>query len=401
MRRIVGHLVWYFGVIRPALACFRACYDFYVLDLESPRKIPDAVKSELAVARGLVFLAVADLAPNLAPFALMSDSSSKGYSVHATNIAADEIKPLIAAPERARFGTREDAPPPDDEPFKGALPGPRLPTDDILDEIPRRPQSRGPRRPRVLIRTGFNLVPLPDDFVAADRWSRVVRGAWRCPGKIHALEARATLFGLKKASTEIIAHGRILFSVGDNLSSILAYEKGRARCEDLLAQCRTAAAYLIGAQIRRHHRHVESERNVTDFDSRAADRGEILRGRTQSVYGSLQSILGKVKARGRGALQHGVERLIPAAPVPAPLPSETMTSLPPTRKNPVPVTCCSRPTPPPSKRDTLPSHERARPHLAGPPGLQHLGPRAPCPVHERSPPERVHSVLLGDLLGLR
>ena len=63
MRRIVGHLVSYFGVIRPALACFRACYDFYVTDFEAPRKIPDAVKSELAVARGLVFLAVADLAP--------------------------------------------------------------------------------------------------------------------------------------------------------------------------------------------------------------------------------------------------------------------------------------------------------------------------------------------------
>ena len=154
---------------------------------------------------------------------------------------------------------------------------------------------------------------------------------------IHALEARATVFGLKKASVETIARGRILFSVGDNLSSILAYEKGRARCEDLLAQCRTAAAYLIGAQIRWHHRYIESERNVTDFDSRAAGRGEILRGRTQSVYGSLQSILSKFKARGRGFLQHGVERPSPAAPVPAPLPSETLTSLPPTRKNPDPV----------------------------------------------------------------
>ena len=215
----------------------------------------------------------------------MSDSSAKGYAVHATNITASEVKPLIAAPERARFVAHEDSPGPDDVPFLGALPGPRLPVDDIFDTIPRRPQRRGPRRPRVLIRTGFILDPLPDVFVAADRWARVARGAWRCPGKIHALEARATLYGLKKASAEIVTHGWIVFSVGDNLSSILAYEKGRARCEDLLAQCRQAA----GRRLRRrradrwHHRHVESERNVTDHDSRAADRAEVLRGQAPST----------------------------------------------------------------------------------------------------------------------
>ena len=321
----------------------------------------------------------------------MSDSSSKGYAVHATSISADEIKPLIAAPERARFATREDAPPPDDAPFAGAMPGPRLPMDDILDEIPRRPRRRGPRRPRVLIRTGFNLVPLPDDFVAADRWVRVVRGAWRCPGKIHALEARATLFGLKKASIETIAHGRVLFSVGDNLSSILAYEKGRARCEDLLAQCRTAAAYLIGAQIRWHHRHVESERNVTDFDSRAADRGEIARGHTQSVYGSLQSILSKSQARGRNALPHGAERPPPAAPVPVPPPSEPTASLPPKRKSPAPGTSSSRSTSILLKRDSLPAHEHVRPSLAAPPGLEHLRPLVPVLAHDHSRPERVRT----------
>jgi hypothetical protein len=47
LRRIVGHLVSYFGVIRPALACFRACYDFYSQNLEDPRPIPAAVRSEL------------------------------------------------------------------------------------------------------------------------------------------------------------------------------------------------------------------------------------------------------------------------------------------------------------------------------------------------------------------
>ena len=108
MRRIVGHLVSYFGVIRPALACFRACYDFYTLDFEALRKIPKLVKTELAVARGLVFFAAADLAPRVAPFALMSDSSAKGYAVHATNVTTNEIKPLIAAPERARFAAHGD-----------------------------------------------------------------------------------------------------------------------------------------------------------------------------------------------------------------------------------------------------------------------------------------------------
>ena len=169
--------------------------------------------------------------------------------------------------------------------------------------------------------------------------------AWRSPGKIHTLEARATPYGLKKASAEIVTHGRIIFSVGDNLCSILAYEKGRARCEDLLAQCRQAAGYVIGAQIRWHHRHIESERNVTDHDSRAADRGEIHRGQAQSVYGSLASILGKFNARGRGALRHRAERPSVVAPAPAPPPSVTMGSPPLKQKSPGPPAIISATSP--------------------------------------------------------
>jgi len=198
------------------------------------RMIPAAVKSELAVARGLVFLAFSDLAPDLAPFAL-PHVGLFGGGLHAAHDErhvfrgqASHFK--ISALRRARFAVKEVSAPADDTPLQGALAGPHEPIDDLLDATPRRPQRRSPRRPRVLVRTGFQLEPLPDEFVEPKRWTRIIRGARRDPGKIHALEARAraAFTGLRKATAEVVtSRGRILSSVGDNLSSIPAYENGR------------------------------------------------------------------------------------------------------------------------------------------------------------------------------
>ena len=109
---------------------------------------------------------------------------------------------------------------------------------------------------------------------------------------------------------------------------------------------------------------------MADHDSRAADRGEILRGQAQSVYGSLESILGKFNARGRGAPLHRAERPPLAAPAPAPLPSVTKNSPPLKQASPGPSANISaaprRPYP------TLPRGPEHQLPLAAPPGLEHL-----------------------------
>eukprot|EP00969_Alexandrium_andersonii_P140617 6219669-Alexandrium_andersonii.AAC.1 len=60
-------------------------------------------------------------------------------------------------------------------------------------------------------------------------------GAWRHPGRIRALEARVVVGGLQPAGRRPSRHGRVFLSVGDNLSCILSFEKGRATNYELLA----------------------------------------------------------------------------------------------------------------------------------------------------------------------
>lgn len=90
------------------------------------------------------------------------------------------------------------------------------------------------------------------------------------------------LVGLRRSGRRCGHHGKELLSVGDNLSSMCAFEKGRAKPYPLRRLCQRAASILIGCAIQWKLRYVESSRNPTDWHSRAADRGEIAAGQSRS-----------------------------------------------------------------------------------------------------------------------
>ena len=91
-------------------------------------------------------------------------------------------------------------------------------------------------------------------------------------------ESAAELLGLRRAGRDPRYYGRKLLSIGDNMASVLSYEKGRARNWHLRQNCRIAAAYQLGCEIQWRHRYTESKRNPTDEDSRLADRGALAPG---------------------------------------------------------------------------------------------------------------------------
>ena len=82
-----------------------------------------------------------------------------------------------------------------------------------------------------------------------------------------------SLFGLRRAPRSWLNHGKRVATIGDNLVSICAFEKGRAKSWALNALARRAASYQIAARIRWHSRHVESKRNVADAGSRLHETG--------------------------------------------------------------------------------------------------------------------------------
>ena len=105
------------------------------------------------------------------------------------------------------------------------------------------------------------------------RWHRLVEGSWSLPDAIHNLECRAALLGLRRLTR--IGHyaGHEALSIRDNLSEIVAIEKGRAKNWKLNSLCRKAAALQHGGDIAWRRRHIETKRNISDFDSRLAERG--------------------------------------------------------------------------------------------------------------------------------
>ena len=119
---------------------------------------------------------------------------------------------------------------------------------------------------------------VPRELLPIGRWARVLAGAWRLPEAIHMKECRAALLGLRRAVRSRTCWGSLVCSLGDNLSEVLACERGRARNHELNAICRVSSSFQIATGIKWIRRHVRSEDNATDWDSRLADRHIIAAG---------------------------------------------------------------------------------------------------------------------------
>ena len=288
LRRLVGHVVSYFMVCRAGLSTLRVCYDILEQgSMEDRVPISADLAGELRVVKGLLCLTETTFFKIPCPIVLCSDASQKGYALHATRATEHEVRKLAKTPERARFIYHDEHEPPDDFAFRGQVAGPRRDEDDL----PLPPASSIRRQPRVRrMAVEHSIAPVDDEMVVPERWVRLLYGAWKSGGTIHSFEARGMLHGLRQVASLGLAHGRLLMSLGDNMSAILAMEKGRATAYDLLAQTRRAAAYIFAAEIDWRCRWVDTVRNISDWDSRAANRGEIGVGLARDSSKSLELV---------------------------------------------------------------------------------------------------------------
>ena len=270
--------------------------------------------------------------------AFMGDASLQGYAFSFATVGADEVRQVTRVRERWRF-TDEQEPIGDDEGHSGwgaglaAEPSCGQWGAELLDWTRRSRErclrARRRRPPRwqcsanqVEIDPGF--APLPDSLVAEQRWSRVVRGAWSFTAAIHLKEVRVARLGLRRAARSTSLHCSLLLSISDSMPAALSFEKGRSRDPALRSLVARSAAYSLGCRLRWRLRYIETARNATDHDSRAADRGEIKAGSAQWSSGSAwRAALGGVtssssapapRALSPDARRHIVSPQLPAAP---------------------------------------------------------------------------------------
>eukprot|EP00971_Amphidinium_carterae_P349411 6491006-Amphidinium_carterae.1 len=290
LRIYLGHFVHVLQLLRPALSILDNCYKQLAGRLDDDWVDVRAIDSEFRSVRGILPLLRADLGATLYHAAFMTDASMKGYAMFKTETRADELRSVVQKPERSRF-RKQPAEPllPSDDIYRGTLAATQLDEvewdyDELLDVLvqPRRVSASRPAPRLFKLVEGDSIEPLPQTFVEPTRWRFVVAGSWRQTDRIHNQEGRASLMGLLHTARDVTRRGTTeVLSCSDNMSSVMAFEKGRSKNRLLLTLCRKAAALQLGCRLIWRLRHVDTKRNVADFMSRAADRGEIGTGQAR------------------------------------------------------------------------------------------------------------------------
>ena len=84
-------------------------------------------------------------------------------------------------------------------------------------------------------------------------------------------KARVCLMGLRRWARSSEHLGKIVFSLSDNLVSVLGIEKGRSASAALNRIIKRARAYVIGGRMTWRLRHIRTEHNPADKPSRMFD----------------------------------------------------------------------------------------------------------------------------------
>ena len=253
LRVIIGHLVNFFMLLRPALSLLDVCYVFIETYLDEERILFPTVNTELRHCRSLIFLAEVHMGAAWSNIAFCSDasggsdSSEGGFCLMQTLISGGEAVECGRYRERWRFKEEEE-----DSIDGTRIPGCNANYSPLVGQTPPHRLLPAPCRPRQvpldgrplrsLLRPTDLVPPLHDDIVDPRRWHLVVKGGWKYKNTIHCKEGRVCLSGLERLSRMPLAHGRRVLSLCDNMPAVLAFDKGRSRDPALRALCRRGSS---------------------------------------------------------------------------------------------------------------------------------------------------------------
>ena len=296
MRVLLGHINYFFQISRSALSCLSACYKFAVSSLGHRRPMWPNVRRELRMVLGLLMLAECELTVEKSPLVHLGDSSTHGFSLMSTEASEFEISRELLVREKWRFLEGRAMSAHDVEPDPEAIDGSShmghaaesslgvstsygqslkesLENADHLtlqkrkDRLFGKPKSQ----PRTLIEASRHP-PFSDVWHHRDRWTLIQSAAWKDTKEhINSKEGRVILMGLRRWARHVQHAGKLVFSLSDNLVSVLCFDKGRSSSTPLNTLCRRACAYVMGCRFTWRLRHIRTEYNVADEPSRRFD----------------------------------------------------------------------------------------------------------------------------------
>eukprot|EP00435_Cladocopium_sp_Y103_P040010 s704_g10.t2 len=301
---LLGHLVHHFQLSRSAMSILSACYRFVADHWFHRAPIWMSVKRELRQCLGMLFIVEYNMSAETCLEVHLGDSSDMGYSLMSTQSTHQEIRDALRDRERWRFITsmeRCSGPAldpggfvelPGDVTGIGAVghehqeshyvgcsahPSVGVSTQYGQEVSKRKAKFTGTRcrpKPRFLTAEPTMIAgpPIPEisqSWSQPHRWQLITAKAWADPDShINEKEGRVCLMGLRRLVRSVKNLGKLAFSICDNLSCVLAFEKGRSSSCRMNFLCRRAAAYQLAGGIHWRLRHIRSDLNVADRPSR-------------------------------------------------------------------------------------------------------------------------------------
>eukprot|EP00438_Fugacium_kawagutii_P002204 Skav236698 [mRNA] locus=scaffold4101:93982:96339:- [translate_table: standard] len=293
----LGHMTSIFMLTPQCLSCFFHIYKFIAKHRGSRATVWKTVRQEVRTSLGLIWMARANLRFNPIHQLDVGDSSGSGFALLKTWATKNELKQLCQWRESWRFrsfpeklieaastGDREQVLrvlnelDPDTEaqcdhaelkagrPFGAGLktryadwivqakdPSSWLRTSSVKSQL------RPNRSKKVEVDVPALVQPVDSEVCRNERYSLLWRKSWR--GSSHHIN-------LRRSARVRALHGKVKVTLCDNLAAICAFDKGRSSSSQLNRVCQIAAGYQLVSNIRWRLRHVETDRNPADHDSR-------------------------------------------------------------------------------------------------------------------------------------
>lgn len=287
---IVGHMTVRALIHRGLMGIMRYVYIFIEQSYEKKQRLWRSVAREIAMFRRLMPLAIASMKSPWDHHMICTDACLSGYAVMESNHSSSV--------ERWRFkrqGGKEIAP---------RLRA--LDTSRVFEDVRTvKPEVDGEVFGEWEVDPAFPDVP--HEYMREEHWHLLWNSRIHFREPVHLIEARSVLGAMKHRCRDHRRHGRRLVVLNDNMSVILALQKGRCSSYPLLRLVRRVWAHSLASGIRLHPRWVPSERNVADKDSRKWEKGIDKKRGTESRIERTEDCESLLKRGGRAGKQPNEE----------------------------------------------------------------------------------------------
>ncbi len=293
----LGHATSIFRLAPHFLAIFDKIYRFVQTCRDMKVPLWPSVRSEIRNASSLVWLAFTELGGDIVRSVDIGDSSQEGYALLTRECSSSQVLAATRFKEKWRFVALPQN-------LKNAIERKHVERhsggeasedfEDVLESVgvgvdteygrwlaeclvegswirtsALRSQYRARPSKRVDVEIPTLVPPLPGDMVDAKHFRVVWARKWRWVDEhINIKEGRVLVSSLKRFVRIASLFGCKKLSLGDNLPSLLALDKGRSSSPAMNKLCRVSASLIGATGARWRLRHVETERNAADKPSR-------------------------------------------------------------------------------------------------------------------------------------